>query len=35
MVEVGKFLGPTSFDLFGEARKWWLSMDKDTRWNLT
>ena len=25
----------TSFYLFGEARKWWMSMDKDTRWNLT
>jgi hypothetical protein len=25
----------TRFYLFGEARKWWMSMDKDTRWNLT
>jgi len=24
-----------SFYLFGEAKKWWMSMDKDTGWNLT
>jgi hypothetical protein len=25
----------SSFCLFGEARKWWMNMDKETRWNLT
>jgi hypothetical protein len=39
MVEDGKGIWYDSFKgkklLFGEAWKWWMSIDKDNKWNMT